>query len=161
MKIGLIGQGRIAESVKEVGLIAVTPSSARWGKLLSCSMDEVECFIDFSHGSAVLAHLKVLTPYRCPFLLARRDGRKIGTRSRLGSTNILLLLALQTVRSEPILKKAIQAVDHVQIQFVCSSIEMHHEKKQDAPSGTAQQLDIPFLFESWSIEGGASGVDSQ
>jgi len=94
-------------------------------------------FIDFSHHSETLKHLKLAQEHRWPIVIATTGHSEENIEAmRKASEHIPVLYAPNTSVMANLL---IQFCAHVaRIKDVCAHIvEIHHKDKKDTPSGTA------------------------
>ena len=105
------------------------------------AVKDVDCVIDFSHHSATAALLRFVTENKLPLVLAT-TGQTEEEREmiREAAKSVPLFLASNCSLGIALLvelaKKAAAVMRDAEIEIV----EMHHDRKVDAPSGTALTL---------------------
>ena len=128
-------------------ILGVDPGADEADPLCAKSFEEVtdvaaiDCIVDFSHHSAAMALVDFADKYQKPLIVAttghtpeeaaliRAAGKKIPV---FFSANMSLGIALLV----ELAKKAAAAMPDAEIEI----IEKHHDRKLDAPSGTALML---------------------
>ena len=104
----------------------------------SGAVRNVDCVVDFSHHSATAALLRFVRENRLPLVLATTGHTEDETAAILAAaTDVPLFLAANCSLGVALLielaKKTAAAMPDAEIEI----IEKHHDRKLDAPSGTA------------------------
>ncbi|MBL8757061.1 MAG: 4-hydroxy-tetrahydrodipicolinate reductase [Phycisphaerae bacterium] len=109
---------------------------------LADAPDGVEVVVDFTSPSGALDALKWAVSRRIP-LLVGTTGLDDGALRlmREGASRTAVLVAPNTSLGVAVLADAVaRAARRLGASYACSIVEAHHDKKKDAPSGTAKRL---------------------
>lgn len=106
------------------------------------AFQDADVILDFSHPEGLAPHLKTASDLGKPFLLCTTGFSKsqIASLEKAGE-RIPVMIAPNTSLGIALLKKmAVLAATFLGPAYDVSILEMHHRKKQDAPSGTSLSL---------------------
>lgn len=137
--------GRLAQSgfrgavlVGGVSLDGVAPFSVPCAPDFSTAETDVDCVVDFSHHACTEELLAFVTEHRLPLVLATTGQTEQERQAiRKASETVPLFFAANYSMGVALLvelaKKTAAALPEAEIEIV----ETHHDRKLDAPSGTA------------------------
>jgi 4-hydroxy-tetrahydrodipicolinate reductase len=129
------GLGQDAGAVAGAGVLGV-PIGADLGRIFLAARPTV--LVDFSHGDAAVAHAEVALDHRVPAVigatgLPAEGVERLRRRAAAEETGVLLApnFAVGALLMMDFARRAARFLPHVEIT------ELHHDRKRDAPSGTA------------------------
>jgi len=129
------GVGQDAGTVAGAGVLGV-PVGADLGQIFLVARPTV--LVDFSHGDAAVAHAEAALDHHVPSVigatgLSAEGLARLRTRSEAEETGVLLApnFAVGALLMMEFAQRAARFFPHVEIT------ELHHDRKRDAPSGTA------------------------
>ena len=137
--VGALGRassvGQDAGTVAGVGTLGV-PIGANLPDLFLAARPTV--LVDLSRGDAVAGHADVALDHRVPVVIGATgmpadDIARLGARCRAEGTGVLVApnFALGAILMMEFARRAARFFPHVEVT------ELHHDRKRDAPSGTA------------------------
>jgi 4-hydroxy-tetrahydrodipicolinate reductase len=144
MKIALIGYGNMGQMIEKIALsrghtIVVRISSNQWDYN---ALEEAETCIEFSHPECVLENIKKLAELKKEIIIGTTGWhdkieavRSLVEKHRIGALyspnfSIGVNLLMEIIASA---SKLINGFD----EYAIAGVELHHQHKTDAPSGTA------------------------
>lgn len=140
MKIALIGYGKMGRAVEEIAL--------KRGHMVTFDIEDAEVAIDFSAPEAVHATAFKIAAHPIPWVIGTTGWNHEEVLSLARKENIPVVygsnFSLGMALFIRLAKKADQLLSK---EYEKGGIEIHHEMKKDAPSGTALTLEknIPGL----------------
>lgn len=169
--VGALGRahaiGQDAGMVVGAGAVGV-PVSADLGQIFLGGRPTV--LVDFSHGDAAVAHAEAALDHRVPSIIGATglsaDGlARLRARATAEETGVLLApnFAVGALLMMEFARRAARLFPHVEIT------ELHHDRKRDAPSGTAARTarlvaaargaaPAPAVQETEQVPGARGGV---
>lgn len=147
LKIALLGYGRMGKLVEQKAL--------EKGYAIA-SLDEADIAIDFSHPDAVFEHCSTALSMKKPLLIGTTgwDAQMPKVQELMEAHRGKILyspnFSLGLLLFSQLVKQAAKLVQN--LPYKTQGIEIHHDTKIDAPSGTAKKLasyfSPPLLFTS-------------
>lgn len=140
MKIALIGHGKMGKMIEEC-------ARARGDKIVACftkdhppssMLKAADVCIDFTEPSAVIGTLEKIAPYKKPVVIGTTGwelDEALPFAEEMG-----ILYAPNFSLGVALFKRLLKNAGELFASYHVSGIEMHHEEKKDAPSGTAKAL---------------------
>ena len=155
MKILVIGiGGRMGRTVAELAKTGVRGVTAVFGvdptggpadvatfRRLEDVDDDVDCLIDFSHHSAINELLAYAESERLPMVIATTGHTPEEERAIAEAAKVLPIFKTANLSlGIALLKKIACITAQIMPEAEIEIVETHHDRKQDAPSGTALML---------------------
>lgn len=152
MKIGLIGYGKMGKAVEKAALEKGHEIVARLTREADLGLlEEADVCIDFTAPDAVWKTIEFLAPFKKNLVIGTTGWEKHLAQAQelAASSPFGLLYAPNFSIGMYILKKLLEKGAELvrPFDFDVAGLEMHHQRKKDAPSGSAKALSRT-LFES-------------
>lgn len=151
MKIALIGYGNMGQRIEEAALFRGHTIAAKFSNSLGTlqertnELSQANIAIDFSDASAVLAHLDLCLAHNIPLLIGTTGweenlpAAKMSVEKAKGCCLYSPNFSLGVSLFHEIVAYAATLLQPFS-EYDVAAFEMHHNKKKDAPSGTAKAL---------------------
>lgn len=123
-------------------LAGIGPIGVRVGADLGAVAGPGTVVVDFTSAEASLAHLEIAVARRAPIVIGS-TGFSADARARLGKLaeqTATLIAANMSIGVNVLLGLVEEAAKRLGPAFDCEIVELHHNRKKDAPSGTALAL---------------------